>query len=113
MLNEVEFEGYITRSWVDGEDRFLRLANHPPGENGKTFSDYVTVQIDPALDLDARRVKIGQLIQIAGRIAGKRSQSGRTTIFFTLILTGLLLLTAVGIEIGRIVYSRGRGRKSA
>ncbi len=71
MLNQVEFEGYVTRSWVYRELRFLRLANHRPGENGKTFSDYVTVQIDPALDLDARRVKIGQLIQVAGRIVGR------------------------------------------
>ncbi len=71
MLNQVEFEGFVSRSWVYREQRFLRLANHRPGENGKTFSDYVTVQIDPALDLDARRVKIGQLIQVTGRIVGR------------------------------------------
>ena len=33
--------------------------------------------------------------------------AGQTTVFFTLILSGLLLLTAVGSEIGRIVYARG------
>jgi hypothetical protein len=71
MLNQVEFEGYLTRSWEYREQRFLRLANHRPGENGKTFSDYVTVQIDPALDLDARRIKIGQLVRVTGRIIGR------------------------------------------
>ena len=40
-------------------------------------------------------------------------QRGQTTIFFALILTGLLLLTAVGIEIGRIVYARGEVGKAA
>ncbi len=37
----------------------------------------------------------------------KQRERGQTTVFFALILTGLLLLTAVGIEIGRIVYARG------
>ncbi len=41
------------------------------------------------------------------------SERGQTTVFFTLILTGLLLLTAVGIEIGRIVYARGEVGKAA
>jgi Flp pilus assembly protein TadG len=40
-------------------------------------------------------------------------ERGQTTIFFTLILTGLLLLTTVGIEIGRIVYARGEVGKAA
>ena len=40
-------------------------------------------------------------------------QAGQTTVFFALILTGLLLLTAVGIEIGRIVYARGEVGKAA
>jgi Flp pilus assembly protein TadG len=35
------------------------------------------------------------------------------TVFFVLILTGLLLLTTVGIEIGRIVYARGEVGKAA
>ena len=38
---------------------------------------------------------------------------GQMTVFFVLILTGLLLLTAVGIEIGRIVYARGEVGKAA
>jgi Flp pilus assembly protein TadG len=42
-----------------------------------------------------------------------RSERGQTTVFFVLILTGLLLLTAVGIEIGRIVYARGEVGKAA
>ncbi len=41
------------------------------------------------------------------------SERGQTTVFFTLILTGLLLLAAVGIEIGRIVYARGEVGKAA
>jgi Flp pilus assembly protein TadG len=40
-------------------------------------------------------------------------QAGQTTIFFALILTGLLLLTAVGVEVGRIVYARGEVGKAA
>jgi hypothetical protein len=42
-----------------------------------------------------------------------RKEFGQTTIFFALILTGLLLLTAVAIEIGRIVYARGEVGKAA
>ena len=40
-------------------------------------------------------------------------QRGQTTVFFALILTGLLLLTAVAVEIGRIVYARGEVGKAA
>ncbi len=46
-------------------------------------------------------------------MVGVKHENGQTTIFFTLILTGLLLLTAVGIEIGRIVYARGEVGKAA
>ena len=42
-----------------------------------------------------------------------KRQRGQMTVFFALILTGLLLLTAVGIEIGRIVYARGEVGKAA
>jgi Flp pilus assembly protein TadG len=42
-----------------------------------------------------------------------KRQRGQTTVFFALILTGLLLVTAVGIEIGRIVYARGEVGKAA
>jgi hypothetical protein len=71
MLNQVEYEGYLTRAWEYREQHFLRLANHRSGENGRTFSDYVTVQIDPALDLNARRIKTGQLVRVIGRIVGR------------------------------------------
>jgi|NGEPerStandDraft_6_1074524.scaffolds.fasta_scaffold54207_2 Flp pilus assembly protein TadG len=40
-------------------------------------------------------------------------QAGQTTVFFTLILTGLLILTAVAIEVGRIVYALGEVGKAA
>ena len=71
MINQVNFEGYLTRSWEYREQRFMRLANHRPGENGKTLSDYVTVQIDPSLDFDPHRVKIGRLLRVTGRIVGR------------------------------------------
>ncbi len=65
MLNQVEFEGYLTRSWVYREQRFLRLANHRPGENGKTFSDYVTVHIEmPTKPL------VGEVVSLA--VAGEQ-----------------------------------------
>ena len=71
MINQVDFEGYLTRAWEYREQRFMRLANHRPGENGKTASDYVTVQVDSALDFDPRRVKIGHLLRVTGRIVGR------------------------------------------
>jgi hypothetical protein len=40
-------------------------------------------------------------------------EKAQTTVFFALVLTGLLVLTAVGIEIGRIVYARGEVGKAA
>ena len=43
----------------------------------------------------------------------RQRERGQTTVFFTLILTGLILLTAVGIEVGRIVYARGEVGKAA
>ena len=71
MINQVNFEGYLTRSWEYREQRFMRLANHRPGENGKVLSDYVTIQIDPSLDFDPHRVKIGRLLRVTGRIVGR------------------------------------------
>ena len=71
MINQVNFEGYLTRSWEYREQRFMRLANHRPGENGKILSDYVTIQIDPSLDFDPHRVKIGRLLRVTGRIVGR------------------------------------------
>ena len=43
----------------------------------------------------------------------KSKARGQTTVFFALVLTGLLILTAVGVEIGRIVYARGEVGKAA
>jgi hypothetical protein len=71
MINQVDFEGYLTRAWEYREQRFMRLANHRPGENGKMTSDYVTVQIDPSLDFDPKHVKIGRLLRVTGRIVGR------------------------------------------
>lgn len=52
----------------------------------------------------------------AGRLAAIKREHGQTTVFITLILTGLLLLTAVVIEISRIAYARdqvGKGEVAA
>ena len=71
MINQVSFEGYLARSWEHRDLRYMRLANHRPGEDGKTFSDYVTVQIDPSLDFDPRHIRIGRLLRVSGRIIGR------------------------------------------
>jgi len=71
MINQVDFEGYLTRSWDYREQRFMRLANHRPGEEGHTASDYITVQVDPSLDFDPHRVKVGRLLRVRGRIIGR------------------------------------------
>lgn len=71
MINQVDFEGYLTRAWEYREQRFMRLANHRPGENGKITSDYVTVQIDPSLDFDPKHIKIGRQLRVNGRIVGR------------------------------------------
>ena len=49
----------------------MRLANHRPGEDGQPASDYITVRIDSALKFDPRRVKIGNLLRVTGRIIGR------------------------------------------
>jgi hypothetical protein len=71
MLDQVNFEGYLTRSWEYREQRFMRLANQRPDQNGKILSDYVTIQIDPSLDFDPHRVRIGRLLLVTGRITGR------------------------------------------
>jgi hypothetical protein len=71
MINQVDFEGYLTRAWEYREQRFMRLANHRPGDEGQTSSDYITVLIDSALDFDPRRVKVGRLLRVHGRIVGR------------------------------------------
>lgn len=37
MINQVNFEGYLARSWEHRDQRYMRLANHRPGEYGKNF----------------------------------------------------------------------------
>lgn len=71
MINQVNFEGYLTRAWEYREQRYMRLANHRPGEDGRPISDYVTVQLDPALDFDPRRVRVGMRVRVSGRIIGR------------------------------------------
>jgi hypothetical protein len=71
MLNQVEFEGYLTRSWEYREQRFMRLANHRPAEDGK-----------PPLGLRDRPDRPGArpgcppdqdrpAVRLAGRIVGR------------------------------------------
>jgi hypothetical protein len=71
MINQVDFEGYLTRTWEYRDQRFMRLANHRPAENGTMASDYVTVQIDSSLDFDPKHIKIGRLLRVSGRIVGR------------------------------------------
>jgi hypothetical protein len=71
MINQVDFEGYLTRSWEYREQKYIRLANHRPGENGKTSSDYVTVQLDSSLEFNPGKVKMGRLLRVTGRIVGR------------------------------------------
>ena len=71
MINQVDFEGYLTRAWEYRDQRYMRLANHRPGEDGQSASDYITVRIDSALEFDPRRVKVGHLLRVTGRIIGR------------------------------------------
>ena len=71
MINQVDFEGILTRSWEYRERRYMRLANHRPAENGKDISDYITVLIDPSLDFNPSRLAIGQQLHVNGRIIGR------------------------------------------
>jgi hypothetical protein len=71
MINQVDFEGYLTRAWEYREQRYMRLANHRSDEDGQSASDYITVRIDSALDFDPRRVKVGHLLRVSGRIVGR------------------------------------------
>jgi len=71
MINQVDFEGILTRSWDYRERKYMRLANHRPTENGKDISDYITVLIDPSLDFNPSRLAIGQQLHVNGRIIGR------------------------------------------
>ena len=39
MINQVDFEGYLTLGWEYWEQRFMRLANHRPSDDGQTSSN--------------------------------------------------------------------------
>ena len=65
MINQVHFEGYLTRAWEHREQRTMRLANHRPGEVGQPSSDYITVRIDSALGFDPRGVKVGHVLRVS------------------------------------------------
>ncbi len=71
MINQVDFEGFLTRSWEYREQRYMRLANHRPADDGQTASDYITVRIDTSLDFDPHRVRIGSRLRVSGRIVGR------------------------------------------
>ena len=71
MLNQVELDGFLTRAWEYREQRYMRLANHRPGEDGRIVSSYVTVQVDASLDFNPLHVKIGQVLRVTGRIVGR------------------------------------------
>jgi hypothetical protein len=71
MINQVNFEGILTRSWEYRERRYMRPANHRPAENGKDISDYITVFIDSSLDFNPSHLAIGQQLHVIGRIIGR------------------------------------------
>lgn len=78
MVNQVTFEGYVVRTWTHGLDRFLRLANHRPTDQGgpipqsnMIYSDYTTVRLDPSIECDVKRCRSGTRIVVRGRIEGR------------------------------------------
>ena len=71
MLNQVEFDGFLTRAWEYKEQRYMRLANHRHGEDGRIVSSYVTVQVDASLEFNPLHIKIGQVLRVTGRIIGR------------------------------------------
>lgn len=71
MINQVIFEGYLVKQWEYQGQRFLRLAGHRPQDGeGLVQSDYVTVQLDPAVTLDPH-LHVGARLVVAGRIWGR------------------------------------------
>ncbi len=78
MTNQVTFEGYVVRAWTHGLDRFVRLANHRPANQGgpipqsnMVYSDYTTVRLDSSLEFDAEKCRPGTRVVIRGRIEGR------------------------------------------
>lgn len=77
MANQVVFEGFLARSWVHNNFRFLRLANQRPTQAGRQSdgrltveSDYVTVRLDPSVYFDMGRATPGLHLVVRGRIEG-------------------------------------------
>lgn len=71
MLNQIELEGHLVRAWEYREQRYLRLANHRPGEQGRETSNYITVQVDASLEFNPLRIPIGQVLRVTGRLVGR------------------------------------------
>ena len=78
MTNQTTFEGYVVRAWTHGQDRFLRLANHRPANQGgpipqsnMVYSDYTTVRLDSSIEFDARKCRPGMRVVVRGRIEGR------------------------------------------
>jgi hypothetical protein len=78
MTNQVTFEGYVVRAWTHGLDRFLRLANHRPANQGgpipqsnMVYSDYTTVRLDSSIEFDAGKCRPGMRVVVRGRIEGR------------------------------------------
>jgi hypothetical protein len=78
MINQTTFEGYIVRAWIHGRDRFLRLANHRPANQGgpipesnMVYSDYTTVRLDSSIEFDVMKCRSGLRVIVRGRIEGR------------------------------------------
>ncbi|MFA5874450.1 MAG: hypothetical protein WC832_10830 [Anaerolineales bacterium] len=78
MTNQTTFEGYVVRAWIHGLDRFLRLANHRPANQGgpipqsnMVYSDYTTVRLDSSIEFDAEKCRPGTRVVVRGRIEGR------------------------------------------
>ncbi len=78
MTNQVTFEGYVVRAWTHGLDRFLRLANHRPANQGgpipqsnMVYSDYTTVRLDSSLEFYPDKCRPGTRVIVRGRIEGR------------------------------------------
>jgi hypothetical protein len=78
MTNQTTFEGYVVRAWTHGLDRFLRLANHRPANQGgpipqsnMVYSDYTTVRLDSSIEFDAKKCRPGMRVVVRGRIEGR------------------------------------------
>jgi hypothetical protein len=79
--NQTTFEGYVVGAWTHGLDRFLRLANHRPANQGgpipqsnMIYSDYTTVRLDSSIEFDTEKCRPGTRVVVRGRIEGRDIQ---------------------------------------